>query len=130
MEYEKIILDLIMRVDALEEEVAKLKNSAIDKNSKQPGTQQITEYIYSLFNQEKEKGNSYIVIKANDIHKQLKLTSRMPAVCNVMKRCMRLGDEVLHETPSGFSSTFEVKYYLDKWYGKLPFKNSTTILYL
>ena len=59
-----------------------------------------------------ENGLSQIELKANDIHKTLGLKSRMPAVCNAMKQCMNPGDVVLHETLSGFSSTYEVQYKL------------------
>ena len=112
MEYEKILLDLIVRVKELEEQVAVLKHSVSEKNIKQPGTLEIKEHICALKKQATVRGDSFIVLKANDIHKQMKLTSRMPAVCNAMKQCMENGDEILHETASGFSSTFEIKYFL------------------
>ena len=100
MEYEKIILDLLIRVKTLEE-----KNS-----KKQLGTAEIKQYILELKERAAEKGLSQINLKANDIHKALGLKSRMPAVCNAMKQCMTPGDVVLHETASGFSSTYEIQY--------------------
>ena len=57
-----------------------------------------------------KSGLSHIVLKANNIHKAMKLKSRMPAVCTAMKQCMEPGDIVLHETASGFSSTYEIQY--------------------
>ena len=100
MEYEKIILDLLIRVKSLEE-----KNGR-----KQLGTAEIKQYILELKERAAEKGLSQINLKANDIHKALGLKSRMPAVCNAMKQCMNPGDVVLHETASGFSSTYEIQY--------------------
>lgn len=113
MEYEKIILELLVRVKTLEEQVAALQEGIQGKTEKQLGTKDIKAYICSLKNEAKEYGQKSLVLKANDIHKQLRLKSRMPAVCNAMKYCMEDGDEILHETASGFSSTFEVKYYLE-----------------
>lgn len=112
MEYEKIILDLLIRVKTLEEKVELLSNEKSSCDIKQPGTAEIREYITNQKRIAAEKGYSYIVLKANDIHKAMKLKSRMPAVCNAMKQCMKSDDVVLHETSSGFSSTYEIKYQI------------------
>ncbi|MBE6592877.1 MAG: hypothetical protein E7642_02675 [Ruminococcaceae bacterium] len=110
MEYEKIILELLMRVKTLEERVEELSNQSSVPAKKQPGTADIREYIEAQKNIAKEKGFSFLVLKANDIHKEMNLKSRMPAVCNAMKQCMNPGDIIVHETASGFSSTYEIKY--------------------
>ena len=94
MEYEKIILDLLVRVKTLEEDVEELKSVIKEKNLKQPGTLEIKEFIFSLQQKAKDEGKKCIILKANDIHKQMKLTSRMPAVCNAMKQCMNYNDEM------------------------------------
>ncbi len=112
MEYEKIILDLLMRVKTLEEKVEQLSNEKKGYSKKQPGIAEIREYIMELKHKAAEDGLSHIVLKANDIHKAMELKSRMPAVCSAMKQCMNMGDIVLHETASGFSSTFEIQYTL------------------
>lgn len=112
MEYEKIILELLVRVKTLEEQVERLSVLANEKSAKQPGMREIKAYIRTLMARARENGEVCLILKANDIHKQMQLTSRMPAVCNAMKQCMTAKDEILHETASGFSSTFEVKYYL------------------
>ena len=67
-------------------------------------------YIGKLKNEAREKGLTYVNLKANDIHKAMGLKSRMPAVCNAMKQSMNPGDCVKHETTSGFSSTYEIQY--------------------
>ena len=110
LEYEKIILDLIMRVQTLEEKVEQLSGEKNTVSKKQAGTAEIKDYILSLKNDAGSKGLSYVCIKANDVHKAMGLKSRMPAVCNAMKQCMSEGDVILHETASGFSSTYEIKY--------------------
>ena len=112
MEYEKIILDLLIRVKTLEEKVEAILSEKNGHNGKQPGTAEIKQYIMELKQSALENGLSQIELKANDIHKTLGLKSRMPAVCNAMKQCMNPGDVVLHETLSGFSSTYEVQYKL------------------
>lgn len=110
MEYEKIILDLLIRVKSLEEKVEQLFPVEKKNGRKQLGTAEIKQYILELKERAAEKGLSQINLKANDIHKALGLKSRMPAVCNAMKQCMTPGDVVLHETASGFSSTYEIQY--------------------
>ena len=59
-----------------------------------------------------ESNEKFLVLKANDIHKNLPLKNRTPLVCNAMRQCMKANDEVVHETPSGYLSTLEIKYYL------------------
>lgn len=49
-----------------------------------------------------------------NIHKQLGMENRMPQVCRIMYEKMYTGDEVLHSTPSGKSSTIKIRYYLNK----------------
>jgi len=112
MEYEKIILDLLMRVKTLEEKVELLSTEKKEQDKKQAGTAEIKAYISTRKQEALEKGLSHITLKANDIHKAMKLKSRMPAVCNAMKQSMKPDDIVLHETASGFSSTYEIQYKL------------------
>ena len=111
MEYEKIILDLLIRVKTLEEKV-ELLSKGKEARKKQAGTAEIKQFILKLKQDALEKGLSHINLKANDIHKALCLKSRMPAVCSAMKQCMNPGDVILHETASGFSSTYEIKYMI------------------
>ena len=49
---------------------------------------------------------------AGDIHREKKLKSAMPMVCNAMRQCMGDFDEVLYETASGYSSTLKIEYKL------------------
>ncbi len=117
MEYEKIILELLMRVKVLEEKVELLSLQDVATPSKQAGTAEIKSYIMSLKQDAKDRSLPSLVIKANDIHKAMGLRSRMPAVCNAMKQCMNSGDIILFETASGFSSTYTIKYILDDEHG-------------
>lgn len=123
MEYERTILELIERVKALEEKVEMLVEHiegdphgrvADNGADEKIGTAQIREYIDSLLISARESGREYVDLTANQIHKALGLTRRMPTVCNAMKQCMREGDEVLRKTASGYSSTFEVRYMTEE----------------
>ena len=73
-------------------------------------TRDIRQYIMELKATAKALGKNYIVLKSGDIHKELKLKSALPQVCNAMKQAMSEGDIVLHTTPSGTSSTIEIQY--------------------
>lgn len=112
MEYEKIILELLMRVKTLEEKVELLTARGVEESPKQPGTVQIKAFILDMKREARAKGAAQLALKANDVHKAMGLKSRMPAVCNAMKQCMEAGDQVLHQTDSGFSSTYEILYTL------------------
>jgi len=72
----------------------------------------VRDYIQFKFDQARSSGKNTCVLVSGDIHKALSLKSRMPIVCNVMYQFKKPGDEVFHTTPSGFSSTIEIKYYL------------------
>ena len=113
MNYEKIIVELLGRIQVLEEQVAELmkdKTQSNDTASSKITTDDIRHYIAELKRIAKESGNNFIVLKSGDIHKALNLKSRMPQVCNAMRQSMNEGDIVLHTTPSGNSSTIEIQY--------------------
>ena len=113
MNYEKIIVELLGRIQVLEEQVATLmqeKNQVAEQESNKITTDDIRTYIFELKNAAKLAGKTFIVLKSGDIHKELNLKSRMPQVCNAMRQSMNEGDIVLHTTPSGNSSTIEIQY--------------------
>lgn len=119
MNYDTIILEMLSRIQTLEQQIKHLTDEQEQHKSqtnsvntaKQIGTKEIGAYIQSLKQSAYENNETFLVLKANDIHKYLKLKNRMPLVCNAMKQCMKSGDEVVHETPSGYSSTLEIKYH-------------------
>lgn len=74
----------------------------------------IRAYIESLFQTAKEQGIEYIELISGDIHQALGMRNAMPSVCIVMYEKMIPGDEVLHTTPSGKSSTIRIRYYLSR----------------
>ena len=115
MNYEKIIVELLGRIQVLEEKVAILmqeKNQAIEQKTNKITTDDIRLYILELKKDARESGKAFIVLKSGDIHKDFNLKSRLPQVCNAMRQAMNDGDIVLHTTPSGNSSTIEIQYYV------------------
>lgn len=113
MNYEKTILEMMSRIQALEEQVAKLMNqSSQDKGEKDMTMQEIREYIIARKMDAKSKGQASLVLRSGDVHKELNLKKRLPMVCNAMYQCMVDGDRILHTTPSGKSSTIEIQYNL------------------
>lgn len=75
-------------------------------------TSDLCEYIQSIKEGAKNNGKEFVVLKSGDIHRIMGLKNRMPLVCNAMRKCMGNSDVVLYETPSGMSSTLEIKYFL------------------
>ncbi len=85
----------------------------MQRSIKNPGlTDKIRECIIGRLNQAKADGFTSIHLKSGDIHKSLKLDNRMPAVTNAMVSLGVFRFEIIHDTPSGASSTKVVKYYL------------------
>ena len=115
MNYEKIIVELLGRIQVLEEQVAELmkdKTQSNDTASSKITTDDIRQYIANLKKSAKAMGKDFIVLRSGDIHKELNLKSSLPQVCNAMRQSMIDGDVVIHTTPSGNSSTIEIKYYV------------------
>ncbi len=116
MNYEKIIVELLGRIQTLEEQVAVLMSNNETQYQKQENekvsTADIREYISNLKANAQAAGKRSIVLRSGDIHKDLDLKNAMPQVCNAMRQSMNDGDIVLHTTPSGNSSTIEIKYFV------------------
>lgn len=111
MNYEKIIVELLSRIQTLEEKVDLLmKEKEPEKEGPTMTINDIREYINELKKQAKAEGKSSLILRSGDIHKDLKLKNWMPSVCKAMYDCMRDGDVILHTTPSGNSSTIEIEY--------------------
>ncbi len=115
MDYEKIIVELLSRIQTLEEQVAVLiaqKESSKEKEMEKVTTEDIRQYIKLLKTNAKSQGKTILILTARDIHKELNLKSRFPMVCNAMRDCMNDGDIILFQPPKGNSSTLEIEYKL------------------
>ena len=112
MNYDNIILELLDRIKVLEEQVKilmeKEKIAPINKIS----TRDIKDYINECKKIARDNGKDCLVLIAGDIHREMKLKSAMPMVCNAMRQCMDIADIVLYETASGYSSTLKIEYKL------------------
>ena len=112
MNYDNIILELLDRIKVLEEQVKflmeKEKTAPINKIS----TRDIKDYINECKKIARDNGKDCLVLVAGDIHREMKLKSAMPMVCNAMRQCMDIEDIVLYETASGYSSTLKIEYKL------------------
>ena len=111
MDYDKIIVDMLNRICILEEQVKKLTENK-QENEMKVTTADIKKYITGLKQEALRNGADSIEIVSNDVHKALKLTNRMPLVCNAMRQVMTDNDVIAHQTPSGNSSTLKIKYFL------------------
>ena len=112
MNYEKIIVELLARIQALEEKVDILmeERTQTQKEVNKISTDDIRQYIQKLKAEAKSNGKNHIILISGDIHKEFNLKSAMPQVCNAMMQSMNDGDTILHTTPSGKSSTIKIKY--------------------
>ena len=74
----------------------------------------IRKYLDELFQTTKQQKKEYLDLLSGEIHRQLGMNNRMPEVCRIMFEKKMAGDEVLHTTPSGKSSTIKIRYYLNR----------------
>lgn len=112
MDYEKIILELLSRIQVLEEKVDTLMAEKSGEEKTSISTSDICQYIKELKRIEKNNGNTTLILVARDIHRRLNLKSRFPMVCNAMRQCMGENDRILFQPPKGNSSTLEIEYKL------------------
>ena len=123
MNYEKIIVELLARIQTLEEKVDMLMNDKFTgsvsvtheetvNNVVKVKTKDIRDFIEAQKIEAKNRGEEFIVLRASDLHRINRLKNAMPMVCNAMRHCMGENDIILHETPSGYSSSLEIKYFL------------------
>ena len=118
MNYDTIIVEMLSRIQALEEKVKRLEEAENlaskpeQENKAKTNMEDIRDYISTLKEQARSKGETFVILTARDIHGALKLNSRYPMVCNAMNQMKKTNDEVLFSPPSGYSSTLTIKYYL------------------
>ena len=116
MNYDKIIIELMGRIQVLEEKVADLQSIVEawedfpEKDKPKTTTGDIRKHILDKITAAEMSGEESITLRASDIHRELKLKSRFPMVCNAMRQCMKESDEILFETASGYSSSLEIRY--------------------
>ena len=115
MNYEKIIVELLGRIQALEAQVASLmerQKAPTEKAGEKVTTENIRQYITQLKENAKANGKDILVLTARDIHGDMNLKSRYPMVCNAMRDCMGDRDIILFQPPKGNSSTLQIEYKL------------------
>ena len=120
MNIENIVLEMLSRIQALEEEVKALRGEvegglAVKENVTGPktySTAAIRDYIEKKKEAARAEGKKSVVVLARDIHNELKLKSRYPMVCNAMYQMMSLDDVVVNAPASGYSSTVEIEYFI------------------
>ncbi len=115
MEYEKIIIELLGRIQTLEEQVSMLigqQTSNEEKVEEKMTTDDIRDYIQDQKRIAKMAGKSEIVLRSGDVHNELGLKQRHPQVCNAMRYCMNPGDIILYQPPKGNGTTLRIQYKL------------------
>ncbi len=115
MDYEKVIVELLSRIQTLEEQVTVLmaqQDSKKEKAGEKVTTEDIRQYIKQLKIDSKAVGKEILILTARDVHRKLNLKSRFPMVCNAMRDCMNDDDIILFQPPKGNSSTLEIEYRL------------------
>ena len=128
---EKMLLEMIFKMQKLEEKVTELENTVkemkeSERNQTITGpsceapnqkrntnfTQAVRDYISEQKTSAKEKGLKELVLLCNDIQKAFNVANVTRSVCIAMYDCMSEGDVVLSAPPSGYSTTVRIKYFI------------------
>ena len=133
MKIDRIVLELMERIQVLEGKVARLEadtvgNSPSEKihepiasgdekvlkeHRKVSLTQSARDYINEMKEKARANGETSIVLLCNDIQKALCVTNRPTCICTAMYDCMTNSkDRVLSAPPSGKSTTVQIEYFL------------------
>lgn len=89
-----------------------LPNNTRGEESNKTGIVTIRKFIQDLFDQHRSNGLHECILTSGEIHRDMGLRSKLPSVCSAMHQLMGEKDEILHTTPSGKSSTIQIRYYL------------------
>ena len=115
MEYDKIIIELLSRIQTLEEQVTVLmEQHAINdtKVKEKMTTDDIRDYIQEQKRIAKMAGKNELILRSGDVHNDLGLKQRHPQVCNARRSCMNSGDIILYQPPKGNGTTLRIQYKL------------------
>ena len=114
MKSKKKILNLEERISELEKRIENLEKQLDVTPAVKPArgtyTEKVINYIQKSIADAKEQGLHSLTLTSGTIQKEVGLRNRLPLVCNAMRKCMNDKSEIIHETPSGQSSTFTVKW--------------------
>jgi len=71
-----------------------------------------------LFRRAEEDGRPYIDINSGELHRRVggypSRNHRMPLCCDVMKKNMQTGDQILEKPPKGKGASLTIRYKLPR----------------
>lgn len=114
-----------MDKDAQEESVLPLELPELESTNSEGGfmmssanktgtiVQSVRDFILMKLEHEQAAGAEFLDLKSGDIHRQMSFKNRVPIVCQAMMSIPSYKIEVIHETPSKFSSTNVVRYFFN-----------------
>ena len=83
-----------------------------------PKSNEFREALLAIFAEAITGGDSFLELKANDLHRRVGgypgPQSRMPVCCGVMRKEMQAGDTIIEEPPSGQGANFTIRYSLPR----------------
>lgn len=84
-----------------------------------PNTEDFKQAIFNIFENAEERGKDHVDINAGNLHRSLgyypnKGNHRMFTCCRVMRKMMKINDEILYEPPSGYGPSLTIRYRLPR----------------
>jgi len=83
-----------------------------------PTAEDFRKALNDIFQQETNAGQPYVSVVSKNLHKLVggyPAVNRMPLCCNIMREAKRDEDTIISESPSGLSTTLEIKYLLPRY---------------
>ena len=76
-------------------------------------TEKIANIIMNHLKSEQERGKKHVNLTAGEVGKMVGISNRTPMCVSAMKMAAEhFGHEIIHDVPSGQSTTVEYRFYL------------------
>ena len=79
-----------------------------------PDSYDFQKELYKIFKDAQAIGTLYVDVNSGDLHRRVGgypgRNHRMPLCCEVMKKNMRTGDQILEQPPKGKGASLTIRY--------------------
>ena len=83
-----------------------------------PSAHDFQRELTMIFKEAEQEGRQYVDVRSGDLHRKVGdypgYSHRMSLCCEVMKKAMRPGDQILQQPPSGLGANLVVRYMLPR----------------
>ena len=85
---------------------------------KTPDSYDFQQSLYKIFKDAQANENHYIDVNSGELHRRVGgypgRNHRMPLCCEIMKKNMKTGDQILEQPPKGKGASLTIRYKLPR----------------